>query len=449
MAKMSPREARKQAFLKRQKASQRVAAGSFGILKTTTDAKTWKCDNGRHDIDIIPYVAGKHDPQVKEGEYTYVLEVFVHNKVGAEEDKTFICLHKTYGKPCPICEYRKRLIEEEADEDLIESLKVSKYPRSLYNILCHDDPRKSKEIVIFNTSHFLFEKQLVEMAQSTPRQIEEGYDPIIDFADPEDGYGISFTREGEGRNTRITGIRFNKRKKAISEKILERAYVLDEIIHIPTYDEVYEAFWGQSREDKERDEEEEDERRPSRKSSRSRDESPKRGSRRRDEEDEPEEDEDGEDDSYLNKNPKKGKKKKENECPADGVFGQDHETLDACEECDVWAACLAASEEMSDESEPEEDEEEIESAEDAPEEEEDEPEEDEEEEPEEEEEEEKPRSRRSAPSKSTGRSGKPSGTSSRKPPERTSGRSTKSGASMGDSGSGKGQSSGRRRRSMR
>lgn len=447
MPKMSPREARRKAFLKRQQASKQVSAGFHGIFKANANVKVWKAEKGRHDIDIIPYQAGSHDPMMKPGEWTYVLEVFVHNNVGPEENKVFICPFKTYGDPCPICEHRRELIERDADEDLIKSLAVSKYPRSIYNIICHDDSRSRNEVQVFNTSHFLFEKQLIEAAQSSPRQIEDGEPPIIDFADPDDGRGIIFTREGDGRSTTFTGISFTKRKKAIPDSILEKAYILDDIIHIASYDEIYEAFWGQKREDVEDgDVEDESPRRGSSRRESPRERQSTRGKSRREEpEEEPEDEESEDDDSYLNKNevPKKSRKKNEvaeGECPNGGVFGEDHEKLDECENCGMWEECLVEGEKMAEENEEPEKEDGKED------EEEPEPEDGSEEE---EEEDEEPPSRGSRGARTTGRSSRASSRSDEEPPRRTSGRSSGSRGSRGHSGAAKGKSSTRTRRSMR
>ena len=96
-----------------------------GIFKENLpDEKFWKCKEGDHLVDIIPYFAGGNDPdpEVGEGTDTYKLEVFAHGGIGPNEDMV-VCLAKTFNKKCPICEHRKSLLKEASpDENLIDEL---------------------------------------------------------------------------------------------------------------------------------------------------------------------------------------------------------------------------------------------------------------------------------------------------------------------------------------
>lgn len=429
MARVSPREARRQAFLKRQQASKRVSAGFSGIFKEDANVQVWKCVKGQHDIDIIPYQAGGNDPQMSKGDWTYVLEIFVHRNVGSEEGRAFICMAKTYGKPCPICEHRKELIERDADPEVIKSLSVSRFPRSIYNIVDHGDARQSRTVMVFETSHFLFEKQLIELSQSSPREIEEGMPPIIDFADPEEGYGLTFNRVGEQQSTRFEGLRFNKRKNAISQKIMDQAMVLDEIIHIPTYEEVYEAFWGQKMQDADASD------RSGGSPERAVSGGTRGSSRSRSQREDAAESTD-DDDSYLNKNPDEGSPDVgADECPNGGIFGEDHEKLDECEDCGVWENCLVASEQLSEDASDKDAGEEVQEA--------------EEDVPEEDDPPEKPPSRSSRGARNAPRSSKAAGRARDGGENRGSTRSSSEGRSGGRSGASPARSSTRSRRSMR
>lgn len=244
---MDPREARKQAMLARMnKSKQTSEGGGLGFFRgDLQNVQFWKCDEGDHELDIIPYFAGPLDPHAREGEFTYVLEVFEHRDVGGIEGQTFICLMKTYGKPCPICQHRQQLIQEGADDELIKALRTSRYPRSIYNVVVYDSEKEqSKGVQVWHTSHWLMEQYLIKLAESSRREIEQGHPPFKYFADPEEGYSVRFTRTGQGQNTRYIAHQLLARNYTIPQDTLNAAYQLDQLIYVPKYDEVYAAYWG-------------------------------------------------------------------------------------------------------------------------------------------------------------------------------------------------------------
>ena len=229
----------KKGLLKRIKEGHARKEGTYkGFFKEKSelpkDISFWKCDERDHEIDIIPYFAGANDPVTPEGEETYVLEVFVHRNVGVMEG-SIICLALTYGEPCPICEDRKKKQAAGADDDLIKSLTPSRFPRSVYNILCYDSPKEEdKGVQVWHTSNYLMEQYLLELAKVPIRKGRKGVEPFVAFIDPDEGKSIAFTSKGKKENTKFIGHRFMDRDYAIPNEVLERAYCLDDLIHKPT-----------------------------------------------------------------------------------------------------------------------------------------------------------------------------------------------------------------------
>ena len=346
---------RKRSFKKRMKKSkQRRQSKSF--FRSDAEIPFWKCDEGQHTIDIIPYMAGENDPDCEQGEDTYVLEVFTHRDVGNVEGQQVICLAETYNEPCPICEHRKKLQREgDADDDLIDELTPSRYPRSIYNIVCYDSRREEdKGVQVWHTSHYLFEKHLLKLAEGPTRRGSSKPDSFVEFACPVEGKSIGFETEGKGINTKHLALQFLERDYEIDDDTLEEAYTLDDLIEKPTYDEVYAMHWGEDPDvDDDEDEEDEDDR----PSSRRRGSKPKRkASRRRrepDDDDDDDDDDDVEDDDY--EDVEDDDVVEEDECPAGGVFGEDCNQYEDCEDCDMWDDCYAQS--NGDDDEDEEDEE--------------------------------------------------------------------------------------------
>jgi hypothetical protein len=252
------------AFQERMAVSKELGeGGGLGFFKGNLQGiNFWKCGEADHDIDIIPYLAGPCDPYREEGKITYVLELFEHRDVGGIEGQSFICMEKTYmrrgalpdGRPfkgsCPICLHRQQLIQEGADEDLIKALRTSRYPRSIYNVVVYDsETEQNKGVQVWHTSHYLMEQYLLKLSESSRREIEGGLPPRKNFIDPTAGYSVKFTRSGQGVNTRYYGHTLVPRTYQITQATLDQAHVLDTLIHLPSFEEVYTAYWGQAPQD--------------------------------------------------------------------------------------------------------------------------------------------------------------------------------------------------------
>ena len=305
-----------------------------------SDVEFYKPEEGRNRINIIPYtIKTKNHPLVKSGDFEigdkdYLMDVWVHKNVGASESSV-VCLKKTYGKPCPICE-QAELFKKEGKEK--ESKALSATRRVFYNV----QDLKDGKLKIFETSHYLFEKELIDEA----RDGEDGY---VNFADEEEGKEISFkaskVKKGKIEYLEFKSFRFEDREDKIDDDLLENAVSFDEIMNVPTYEQAEKILFGSDEDDEgeESDEPEDDEeevRKPTK-------------SKAREEDDEPEDD----NDEYETpkKSPKKEKsfddmedveekpKKSCSDCPYGFKFGKDCEKHDECDDCDIWDKCCKAS----------------------------------------------------------------------------------------------------------
>lgn len=289
------------------------------------EIKFFNPTEGKHRINIIPYVIKtKNHPLVKSGEAEigekdYVLDFFTHRNVGPGE-KTVICLKNTFGKPCPICEQASAL-RKAGKEKEANALKPSR--RVVYNV---EDLKEPGVLKVFETSHYLFEKELIEEA----RDDDEG--GFIDFADEEEGKEIKFRASKVTKNgmefTEFKSFGFEDRDEPLDSDLLESAISFDELLTVPTYEEVEKILYGEDGEDGGDDDEDEDEK-PKKKSKHvededdeddNEDEAPKKSkkpvkkSKSDDDEDkEPDDDEDDEPDEEPA--PKKSSKKKVEEEP--------------------------------------------------------------------------------------------------------------------------------------
>lgn len=211
---------------------------SIFIKDAVGNIPKWKCSEDEHFINIIPYFAGKNNPNVKEGKLTHNLDIWVHGKVGINED-SYICLARSYGKKCPICDEQAEIRkQDDYDEKYAKSLNPSR--RVIYNIECLDNDKEVKKgLQLFDVSHYLFGKELEEIAKK-PRG-----GGFILYGDPDEGKIVFFRKAGSGpTNTKYSAFKFEDRDEPITDELLDSALVLDNIIHIPTYEEVYNAFHG-------------------------------------------------------------------------------------------------------------------------------------------------------------------------------------------------------------
>lgn len=315
MSKKISKEERKKALQEQTKQNVENKGKSGGKGKSILDfskyegkVEFFKPKEGNNAIDIIPYIVQtKHHPKkVKPGYESYLLDIYEHFDVGPAK-KGFVCLNRTYGKACPICEEYAQLVSDGAKESITDPLKAKR--RVLYNVI--DLSNDSDKILLFESSYYLFEKELLE-------EIKMSDDEFITFADIEDGKSITFRAVQE----QLNNVKFFKYKRfdfedrdPYPESILEEAYSLDEMLIVPTYDEVKEAFYGIDEDDEEVEQEIEEE--------------PPTQKRRK----------------------RKSIQEKEEEsqsCPANHVFGNDNDAFEDCDECDIWEKCLKKYEENND-----------------------------------------------------------------------------------------------------
>lgn len=217
----------------------------------------FKCGEGTHKVDILPWVVGKNMPldesgnhMTEKGDFDYILDVWVHTNVGSMK-QPYVCPHENFGKPCPICEY----INNGPRLPKKEWVKVSPKRRSIYLLWDRTDREQEKKgIQIFDAAHFFMEEKLKEIAE---RPEEGGYIFFSDIGSKKSpGRHVVWKRKGTGQeNTSYLGHRFIKRKTKLPDRILDKTFSLDKVVNMhPKYDEIAEAFASQILPKKEEDE---------------------------------------------------------------------------------------------------------------------------------------------------------------------------------------------------
>lgn len=302
---------------------------------------------GSSALDIVPfYIKTDKHPLVavgdmKIGQPDFMLDIWVHRRVGVL-GLDCVCLKMNYNKPCPICEYvSERIKAHGKEDDQYRALKAKR--RVVFNVM--DAESDDEEIKIFEVSHYLFAKELLEKAQIEGQR--KGLGTYLDFADPFEGFSVVFRTNtekfGEMDTVKFKDFSFEKRDYEIEDELMKEAIAFDELIVYRGYDELasilYNSDEGTSTDDE--DDGPEEQPTPSRRKK-------KRPHVEAEEEDEINEDEDEEEEKAENppvkkrsKPSKSTSKKPEESCPYDHEFGTDCDNFDDCDDCDVWEKCRA------------------------------------------------------------------------------------------------------------
>jgi hypothetical protein len=193
-------------------------------------------------FDILPYIISTDKHPSKDlgiGFEDYVLEYWTHGNIGPE-NKVVLCLKRTYGKPCPICEEQAAMKKQGISKDDPDYKKLNASQRCVFNIIDKFNPEKG--VQLFKVSGFLFFQKLKEKIQKEEAKGEEE----ITFSDLDCGCTINCdateTTKGDFTFMDFSDFSFSERKKPYSESILDEVFPLDAMIKVPTYDEVKRVF---------------------------------------------------------------------------------------------------------------------------------------------------------------------------------------------------------------
>jgi hypothetical protein len=270
--------------------------------------------NGNFQIRILPPTWDDAD--------NYGADVWVHYGIGADKN-TYACLAKMKGEDCPVCEERTKA--ENRDPDYAKELA----PKRRVLIWIIDRDHEDDGPIVW-AMPWTLDKDINKLA------VDERSKEYLLVDDPEEGYDIKFSKEGENIHTKYIGVAINRRPSPISDDDDEfddwlefiEDNPLPEIVKYYPYEHINKVFSGGAVSGDDEDEEEEDEdekpRRRSKYNRRSRDEDdedekPRRRSRKRveeeDEEDDdpPWEEEEDEDDEEEEKPRRRSRKKVEEE----------------------------------------------------------------------------------------------------------------------------------------
>jgi hypothetical protein len=323
----------------------------------------WKVSEAEHLLDLLPFIAGKFlhrskiQKNVKRGDVEYVIDLMVHQGLGAGRANC-ICINQLFDDRCAPCEIlyqlwaKEKLSEEE--EKLLESVKTKR--RTVYLLRCLDNAKEmSKGKQVWEVAHWNFQRHIDELAT-----LPKGGGHVI-FTDVDEGQSVAFKRQGTRQdNTQYLGHKFVPREPLPDEIIYygepedKKLMPLDTLIHVPTFEEVFKTFFGfdydgqaitielalqgegkPAKEKKETPPEEEPEVEEDKK------EKPKLAMPGSDDSEEQTEEQTEEQETK--------EEVPDLECPAEGTFGVDLDKLPECGPCKLWDKCADKAEALASE----------------------------------------------------------------------------------------------------
>ncbi len=234
-------------------ASRRLAKHQSGgsiALALPNGMPFWKPkQSGSHTIDVIPYVVTdkikRYPDQLRfssPGKWYFERTYFSHRKIGVNED-TYVCLAKTFGKPCPVCEARGDFNQNPDPDSQKAAKNLKPSERQLFLIYDHDEPKKW--IQLWDVSNWNFGKGLDFKIENSPPKEK---DARRSFYHPTKGRTLYLTVAEEtlpgGKNYKYIVDQFMTRDEPLPDELLDHGIDLDAIPRQVEYDALKKIYLG-------------------------------------------------------------------------------------------------------------------------------------------------------------------------------------------------------------
>jgi len=316
---------------------KRKKGRSYGYLTIPNGIEIFQLENNtcKVEMDILPYeVTSDNHPDkdvgAEKGVYWFKRPFKLHRNVGVNH--TSVVCPTSFGKPCPICEYKRELYKGEGNEEELDEIRVTK--RVLYAVVVKKVDKhifKEPTIQLFEFSDKIFEEVMEEQLEDDPNW--------ENFALPDEGstVAVKFSEDTFGKNKYAKATRFTlvERDEQYDESILDDVPNLDDCLTLMEYDAIKNLFFNVVPDQEEEPEEEEEEKPRTSKGFRKREEV-------KEEEEEPEEEEEEEEPEEEKPRERRRRRKPkevDTRCPFGHVFGKDYDIFEDCDDCDVWRDC--------------------------------------------------------------------------------------------------------------
>jgi hypothetical protein len=172
-------------------------------------------------------------PPTWEGADHYGLDLWVHYGIGPER-AAVLCLRKMKNEPCPLCEAMARA-ERSGDEELAKELKPGR--RVIVWVINRNDEQQGPLVW---PMAWTLDRDICKIS----RDKRTGAVYAIDH--PDEGFDVSFEKEGEQMMTKYTGIQLARRATSVDQESLDfvAELPLPDVLRWRDYAEVATIFEG-------------------------------------------------------------------------------------------------------------------------------------------------------------------------------------------------------------
>lgn len=160
-------------------------------------------------------------------------DVYVHYQVGPD-NAAYLCLNKMKGEDCPLCEERIKA-EKEGEADYAKQLAPTK------RVLVWMIDRKNEDAgPLVWAMPWTIDRDICKLSMDDSGE-------IIYLDDPDNGYDILFSKEGQGQKTKYIGMQVSRRSTPIGkDQWIDYviANPLPNVLHYYEYDYIKNIFVG-------------------------------------------------------------------------------------------------------------------------------------------------------------------------------------------------------------
>lgn len=212
------------------------SSSSLNLPENTRLLKIEKA--GIYRFDFLPYRVGKGNPDCQEGRYHWQRRYEVH-RIGPR-GRPMCCPYGCAGLPCFVCEHVNRQLRQKglSKEQVATIREDAAKERQLFNVI--DVDHREDGIQILDHSSFLFG----DVLQAKLRNLDPD-SPYGMFASHRRGYTLRLSFESSPKMEKAikcVDIDFKARTEQYSDDVRGMTYCLDDMIKIPSYDEIRKEF---------------------------------------------------------------------------------------------------------------------------------------------------------------------------------------------------------------
>ena len=223
--------------------SRAVAGRGTWAVQLPDKVKFFKFSKeGTVRLDVVPYRTSKRKahPHSVDGTW-YERTYFIHRTVGADAVMV-VCPKSTFGKPCPICEYRASLDKNDEEEaKIIYALRPQE--RQLFNVIVYEDGKRS-DVMVLDQPRSGLGRKIDDMVRGADEE-DSHYQYYVDL---EKGstlkVNVTEMLAGTFKYFGASSVEFKQRREGYDESILDKTVDLDAVLNVVPYDELSDMLHG-------------------------------------------------------------------------------------------------------------------------------------------------------------------------------------------------------------